>query len=331
MYICFQTRTLDTDFKYGDLLQSINRSHENIQSHLLQGGLSPITPSEPVSSRPWSSQPAPQLVPVPSVALSLGHALSSGVFSQAHSVQPAVRSSASAASAHTTVSSAVGFTPVVLPSQSYQSKSQERIYSIPVPASSAVSNISAGNHLPAVSNISAGNHLPAVSFIHALGTPAQSVSMTEPGPPNITISSCGTIPTQDRPLQKLPRNPFTFPATPPVTLTNERPTIGLGSPSIQSKVKLEGKMTVSDKQRHGSDEMPQLSPVKKVEVKKEEEEDLVSIVSRIVLYSKDVLCIIKMIKILLHLIFKDYLPKKLRVTKIKSSIWEWESPNCQCK
>lgn len=183
-------------------------------------------------------------------------------------MQPAVRSSASAASAHTTVSSAVGFTPVVLPSQSYQSKSQERIYSVPVPASSAVSSISAGSHLP------------AVSFMHALGNPAQSVSMTEPGPPNITISSCGTIPTQDRPLQKLPRNPFTFPATPPVTLTNERPAVGLGSPVIQSKVKVEGKVTASDKQRHGSDEMPQLSPVKKVEVKKEEEEDLISIVSR---------------------------------------------------
>lgn len=260
-----EPRVIDTDFKYGDLLQSINRSHENIQSHLLQGGLSPITPAEPVSSRPWSSQAGPQLVPVPSVALSLGHALSSGAFTQAHSVQPAIRSSGPSISAHSTVSQAVGFTPVVLPSQGFQTKNPDHIYNVPAPVSSTISSISASTHSP------------AVSFIHPLGAPAQSVSMTEPGPPNITISSCGTIPTQDRTLSKLPRNPFTFPATPPVTLTNERPPVGLGNPIVQSKVKVEGKVTTNEKQRHGSDEMPQLSPVKKVEMKKEDEKDYVSI------------------------------------------------------
>lgn len=262
---------LDTDFKYGDLLQSINKS-SNIQTHLLQGGLSPITPADPATTKSWAAQPAPQLVPVPSVALSLGHALSSGAFSQTHSVQPAIRSTGTIGATHITVSPSVGFTPVVLPSQSYRSRSPIKFMGISVSSSSAISSIPASAHQS------------AVSYIHTMGTPAQSVSMTEPGPPNITISSCSSIPTPDRPLQKLPRNPFTFPATPPITLTNERPAgpVGLGIPIIQSKVKTETKLSISanEKQRHSSDEMPQLSPVKKVEVKKEEEEDLVSVVSR---------------------------------------------------
>ncbi|XP_060571095.1 uncharacterized protein LOC132729346 isoform X2 [Ruditapes philippinarum] len=261
-----ETRLLDADFKYGDLLQSINKS-SNIQSHLLQGGLSPITPADPVASKSWPTQPAPQLVPVPSVALSLGHALSSAAFSQTHNVQPAIRNTGTIGATHMSVSQAVGFTPVVLPSQSYRSRSPGNFMGIPVSSSSAISNNPASVHQS------------GVSYIHTMGTPAQSVSMTEPGPPNITISSCSTIPTPDRPHQKLPRNPFTFPATPPITLTNERPIVGHGIPIIQSKVKTESKLTLSanEKQRHSSDEMPQLSPVKKVEIKKEEEENLVSI------------------------------------------------------
>ncbi|KAL4223882.1 Deoxynucleotidyltransferase terminal-interacting protein 1 [Mactra antiquata] len=147
----------------------------------------------------------------------------------------------------------IGFTPVVLPSKSHQSRNPHRSTGIPL-----------------------SMHQPAVSY-SMVSSAAQSISVTEPGPPNITISVCGSIPSQDRAVQKHPRNPFTFPATPPVSLTNERPAIGVGlHPVSQSKL-ADTKPPANEKNRHKSEDMPQLSPVKKVEVKKEDDDELVSI------------------------------------------------------
>lgn len=235
------------------MLQSINRSHENIQSHLLQGGLSPITPADPVTTKPWSAHIAPRVVPISSVQHSLGHAM---LGAGDHVTLVTHGNSVSSTHGVVSVTPTIGFTPVVLPSKSHQSRNPHR-----------------------GSGISPSVHQAAVSY-SMVSSAAQSISVTEPGPPNITISVCSSIPSQDRPVQKHPRNPFTFPATPPVSLTNERPAIGVAIlPVSQTKI-TESKVSANEKSRHKSDDMPHLSPVKKVEVKKDEDEDLVSIVSR---------------------------------------------------
>lgn len=276
-----EKRLAEAEYKPGDLLQSINRSQQSIQSHLQQSGLSPITPADTVITQPWSNQPVAQLITVPSVGIPHpGSVSATRVFAQGqgHVMVPAVaRSLGISASALTSVSPAIGFTPVVLPSQSRQSKSPHSV-------SSAVTNIGISAGL--VHSKPASSYMPnktvaaqPVSLLEP-GPPSympnktvasQSVSLTEPGPPNITISSCSSIPTQDRPIQKHPRNPFTFPATPPVSLTNEKPTEFLGISVIQSKAG-DDKSSI-DKHRHMSDEMPKLSPVKKEEIKQEDGDD----------------------------------------------------------
>ena len=271
----FQAKSQDQDFKFGDLLQSINRSHEQLQSQLMQGGLSPITPAEPVP-KPW-----PHHQP-PGVRHSDGSQVSHGLLKQVQSrdergsglltevigaggLLAAARNIQYSSAASTVISHppATGFTPVVLPSQSHTARSSG--HNMPV-ASSFVSLTR-----PTVTTTQ-------IAMTKDIKTEPEfapsSLSVTQPGPPNVTISTRTTMPSQDK--QRLPRNPFTFPATPPVSLTNDRPPFQINQSTL---VATDG--VTNDKQRHASDDMPQLSPVGKVKKVKEEasNEELVTMVS----------------------------------------------------
>ena len=285
------------EYRYGDLLQSINRSHHDIQSHLLQGGLSPITPAEPSAGKPWphqgiavplsthpphmnmshmSSVTHATSVPLLSVAqgvsiseynISLSQApiLSEALAGRTGNIQTPSRTSVPTTGQ--SMGQLKGFTPVVLPSGGHRSRSPHRSSKAPVQTSfiSTAKNV----EYPAVS------HCNQATIKQERRYPDKDVT-TQPGPPNVTISTYTTLPAQEKPVpvQKLPRNPFTFPATPPVSLTNEKPII--------SKSNLIVSDGLSEKQRHSSDEMPQLSPVAraKQDIKDEPiEDDLVPLVS----------------------------------------------------
>lgn len=286
---------MDSEYKYGDLLQSINRSHHDIQSQLIQGGLSPITPADASAAKPWAGQnisvpistyatsvtsvPLLQLgsgtsissrevISAPNISLSQAPILSEALAGRIGNMAPNVRTSLSATGPQASYPQPTGFTPVVLPTSSSKSKNQ---YQAP---NTQVQN--------SFINISRSLEQVAVTYASQVNTkaeqryPDKEVSVTQPGPPNVTISTCTSIPSQEKPVQKLPRNPFTFPATPPVSLTNERPVVSTNKPGL---VFSDG---LKEKQRHSSDEMPQLSPVSKEkrELKEEtSEDDLVPLVS----------------------------------------------------
>lgn len=289
---------MEQDYESSDMLMNINKS-QDIQSHLLQGGLSPITPADPVGSKPWpvkgaslpyqvlhglsSSQAvsAPLLSVVTASGITSRQVTSSvnpyitqaPILSEAlaglsgtHSSQ---RAQVSTSSAQASYGQPTGFTPVVLPSGGHRSRSPHRVPNAPVATSHT--NISRSF------DQAAGSQSSQMTLKQERVYPDKELSVTQPGPPNITISTCTSIPSQEKPAQKLPRNPFTFPATPPVSLTNEKTTVHIN----QSNSVVSDGLT-NDKQRHASDEMPHLSPVakEKKEIKEENaDNELVPLVS----------------------------------------------------
>ncbi|WAR03559.1 TDIF1-like protein [Mya arenaria] len=281
----------EQDFKFGDLLQSINRSQEQLQSQLMQSGLSPITPADQLPKQ-WALQPQPP--PNISLTSNAGQFTSSsqGLLRPTQSAsdsrlsmhyttdsKPAILQEvlgsggllAAARSIHQSTSTAShvvshppasGFTPVVLPSQSHSVRSSVLNPSIPV-ISSFVNVMK-----PTLTNVQATVSQEIKKEPQFV--PSSLASVTQPGPPNITISTRTNMPSQEKLAQRLPRNPFTFPATPPASLTNEKPAFVMS----QSNLVVADGLT-NEKQRHASDEMPKLSPVGKLKREKDEEEALV--------------------------------------------------------
>ena len=317
---------MSEEFKYGDLLQSIQRSQDEMQR-----GLSPITPSDPLeASKPWNShQASVSQVPIsqPPAYQPQLHGRIEGLPTTSHGppflvstaggfipIPMSVPISLSAVSTATSSGPPVGTTQVVFPSpaQKLASPKAQRVeptstilHRAPSPKSRVVHNVPSSVHGLSAAEIKQ----PVVNLVRL--SPAQTevkdtvkvfpgqdrtkfqaqpslASVTQPGPPNVTITTSSSIFQHEKTLQaqRMPRNPFTFPATPPVTLASEFTHGGRVVPTDQSKF-MSDSTEASQKQRHTSDDMPCLIPVSPYKDKKEEEETLIPIVSKSI-YCKQV-------------------------------------------
>ena len=329
---------MSEEFKYSDLLQSLQRSQVELQSQLLQRNLSPITPSDPLEpTKPWQAQQ------------SVG--TGGGLGAVPHSFQSQLHGriveagSQSGAGQQTMVTPPGGFIPIPVsggalpvpsmstsglvrsagltqvvfpsPGQSLASPKAQRvkvepsatvlhrapspktrvIQNIQNPASSAYTQSIPDMKQPVVNliRLSPGQgHSQGHSEVKVKETvrvfPGQDrsnynvqaslASVTQPGPPNVTITTTSSIfpPEKSLHTQTIARNPFTFPPTPPISLANELAHLGRNIQSDQSKMSTDS-METNQKQRHRSDDMPHLHPVSPRKIKQEEEEKLVPIVS----------------------------------------------------
>ena len=267
--------------------------------------MSPITPSEPAPQKFWVQDPNSSqgqviqaytvphsgesvvvkpygvsasesgFVPVQSL-VSLPHGFVADMLSKSESVQKQANVRSQISSRQTTSPKARHSV------QSVQAKSHDhqRLVSHFPSSSAALGTATVSNEAVKV--------FPSSRDPSTYSVPSHNIiSTTQPGPPNITISSSSAIFTEGKPIksQKYQRNPFTFPATPPASLTIERPLVG-GVLSFNQSKQPESEVKIEDKNRHPSGEMPQLLPVspvkrdKKTEVKSEPtNEELVPIVS----------------------------------------------------
>ena len=314
---------MSEEFKYGDLLQSIQRS-QDMQSQLLQRGLSPITPSDPLEpAKPWHTQQAmtaqapasqpqvfhPQLhgriESLPQTSQGPGQQI---MVAPPGGFVPIPMSGPVPISAIPTsgLTRSVGSAQVVFPSpgQRLASPKAQRVeptgtvlHRAPSPktrvlhnpASSIYAQSAAEIKQPVVNLIRVSPGYPEVKDTVKVfpgqdrskyNVQASMASVTQPGPPNVTITTTSSIFPPEKTLhtQTMARNPFTFPPTPPVSLTNELAHLGRSIQIDQSKVFTET-IDTNLKQRHRSDDMPCLLPVSPHKVKQEEEEKLVPIVS----------------------------------------------------
>ncbi|KAH3891582.1 hypothetical protein DPMN_015686 [Dreissena polymorpha] len=269
-----QIKAQNQEFRPADLNKVMNQAQQQIRSQILQGGLSPITPADPVQ-RPWSHDHASLIQnpanshPLITQSLTGVNPRTSHVPIRQH-VSPTsgsvggVSSASNSSSAASVISNVqvTGFMPVVLPSQSRSM----HVSSQNVPVVSSFVSLSR----PSMSSSSKSYQTVETVLLSRALT---SGAVTQAGPPNITISNRSTIPTQEKIAQKIPRNPFTFPATPPVSLSNERPAFQ----TSQSNLVIDEDLP-SEKKRHRSDDMPQLSPVGKMKREVDEnDEELVPI------------------------------------------------------
>ena len=321
---------MSEEFKYGDLLQSIQRS-QDLQTQLLQRGLSPITPSDPLEpAKPWHTQQAmkthaPASLPQ-SFPSQLHGRIMEGVSHSSAGQQtmvvppggfiPISMSGPVPVSAISTsgLTRSAGLTQVVFPSpgQRLASPKPQRVeptatvlHRAPSPKTRVIHNPGSLGY----SHASADIRQPVVNLIRLspgqghsevkvkgectvrvypgqersnYNVQASLASVTQPGPPNVTITTTSSIflPEKSLHTQTIARNPFTFPPTPPASLANELAHLGRHVQPDQSKVFTEPTDT-NQKQRHRSDDMPCLHPVSPRKVKQEEEEKLVPIVSTI--------------------------------------------------
>ena len=303
---------MSEEFRYGDLLQSIQRSQDEMQR-----GLSPITPSDPLeSTKPWNTNPVPA-----SQATAYHpqlHGRIEGLPTTSHG-QPFLVSAAGgfipipmslpvSLSATSVASSGppVGTTQVVFPSpvQRLASPKAQRaeptstiLHHAQTPKSRGVHNVPSSIHSLSAAEIKQ----PVVNLVRLtqadtevkdtvkvfpgqdrskIQTQPSLASVTLPGPPNVTITTSSSIFPHDKTFQsqRLPRNPFTFPPTPPVTLSNEFTPGGKIVQTSQSKLTTDS-TEANQKQRHISEDMPCLMPVSPYKDKKDVEENLVPIVS----------------------------------------------------
>ncbi|KAL3857532.1 hypothetical protein ACJMK2_012191 [Sinanodonta woodiana] len=258
-----QGRPSESEVPYRDLLQNIQRSQQQVQSSLMQSGLSPITPMDSedsnaqhpfqfITSRPQQQQQQQQQHQ--SVKQEVG------VFQPQSSVQR-------------------------LPSQ-HQMVKDERKTPSPQPLHNTVKAVPSSNSAPmkVVIRSRVGEiKQPVVSLLRlpttVTTTNVEKQSTTEVKTvacyPSSVMSSASTtanasssVPqgifkhwtasASHRVTPPHPPNPFTFPATPPVTMVT---TIAYQSSKPHDSIAQRQDLDQGKKQRHSSSEMPKLSPI----------------------------------------------------------------------
>lgn len=334
---------MSEEFKFGDLLQSIQHS-QDMQSQFLQRDLSPITPSDPMEpTKPWSTQQTvvsqaiasqpqayhPQLhgriegLPTSSQGQQIVVAPPGGFIPIPMSIPVPVSVVASSG-----LTRPAGTNQVVFPSpgQKLASPKAHRaeptstiLHRAPSPKTRVIHNPVSSVHIHSAAEIKQ----PVVNLVRLSTShseikdtvkvfPGQDrskyqiqpllASVTQPGPPNVTITTSSSIFSPERTLQaqKMAKNPFTFPVTPPVSLTNEMPHAGRASQIDQSKASTDT-VDSSQKQRHRSDDMPCLVPVSPNKVKQEEDEKLIPIVRKVfILFSEFYVDFLHCLMLFLH-------------------------------
>ena len=305
---------MSEEFKYGDLLQSIQRS-QDIQSQLLQRGLSPITPSdtqEPTKS--WISQ---QEVISQATATQYQRQNRNQDHSSASHGQPFLISPGFipismsipvpvSALQTSGLSRPAGSSQVVFPShgQRLASPKAQRVEPTGTilhhaaspktrlmqnPSVYGQSDMEKKQSVVSLARLQPG-HGEAKDSVKVfpgldrskMQTQPSLASVTEPGPPNVTITtSCSIFPPEKTlHAQRMTRNPFTFPVTSPLSAGNEFTSVGTVFQMDRSNLTADN-AELNQKQKPGdiSEDMPCLVPVSPYKEKKDEEEQLIPIVS----------------------------------------------------